>query len=437
VRGRTIYRIVVSYLKMSFRDKTVLFWSVMFPLLLLTFIVFLFAPKPVGEQATVKTVSVMVVPARQTSDLIELAKEYVKYMNLTEFNGQKVFIAEVANVALDVAVEMLRNGSCDVVLYLPEDAVDEMRNFTVVAKVYVLTGTPNIVEEQMNEMLIVNFLHQTGMYLIHGVVDYAVTPIISNSSKIIRVEPRLAESIGILRVVKEVMWNNTKVEVVRVKPKGAEEGDIRPYVIGWMTVSVIFMQYMFSGILGGASSTSRMFEKRYLERIFSTRVSPMEIFVGLLISWIASLTVPTMVCLAWGILVLGAKFTITPLSPEFPVVVLLVLIGAILSISIGLLVGLLVRSTEAASVVANLIVWPSMMLGGFWLPRFMLPEFARVISEIHPLSMLLYSTVDIALYKRPLTAILVPAVTATVVTVVALTLSSILYRRRVTKYLER
>ena len=442
IRLKTIGSLVKYMLKMSIRSKSSLFWNIVFPIILLTFIVMLFAPKPAGQTTlTGKTINVLIYPETRDNDTMFLAEIYMKYMNNLTFDGTRLFEAKIAdeNINLNASLDMLRNKTYDVVLFLPKDAMDAMRyNMTVKAKVYVLKGTPNIVDEQLNELSITNYLRETGYYVLIGNYYYTSQEILSNSSKILQAEPRLYPIIKMLETLTEHSWNNTQIEVIDVKPKGVRsEAEIRPYVIGWMVISIIFMQYMFGGILGGSTTISSFFEKRYLERIFSTKMNPLELFIALIITWIISLSLSSVICLAYGIIGLGARFTLSVFSLETLYVVLLMLVGAVLSISIGFTIGLLVRSTEAAGIIANLIVWPTMMAGGFWVPKFMLPESVRIIAEIHPLSMLMYAITYVSTYGHPITMYIEPIVISVALTITLLFICTQIYLRYVSRFLER
>jgi len=148
-----------------------------------------------------------------------------------------------------------------------------------------------------------------------------------------------------------------------------------------------------------------------------------------------SLTIPTAACLLWGDFTLGAKFTVGLFDVELLYVIILVAAGAILTLSIGVLVGLLVRSAETASIIANIIIWPTMMLGGFWIPKFMLPPYLRIFAELNPLSVLMYAVVNVISYGRGIGEYMTSIAASLAISIALLAASSLIYKKYITKLL--
>ena len=92
-----------------------------------------------------------------------------------------------------------------------------------------------------------------------------------------------------------------------------------------------------------------------------------------------------------AILALVAAMTVSIVAfdvvfPEnilFFVVVFLLAAGAIFSV--GLLVGAIARTTSSGSAIGMAIYFPLLFLGGVWIPRQVMPDGLRLVSDLTPL----------------------------------------------------
>ncbi|GEM_PF-3433809 len=436
MRSRAVKAVLVKELKIALRSKVFLFWNIVFPIVLLTFMVLLFAPKP-GAQRSYETINVAIVPEVRSDELLKHYEEYKKYMNNFTVDGGNLIKAVLFNGTVDEALLTLRNGSYNAVVVIPEDAPKAFeQNMTIKARIYVLTGTPDPTTEQLAKTLLTSFFREAGVYVSLGMFYATSEKILEKGEVLVAADPEMGEVLAMLTKLKESAWNNTDIEVLEVKPRMIEEtAEIRPYVIGWMTISIIFIEYMWCGILGASRSIADEFEKKHVERILTTNASPWELYLGYMLANLISLTIPTAACLLWGDFTLGAKFTVGLFDVELLYVIILVAAGAILTLSIGVLVGLLVRSAETASIIANIIIWPTMMLGGFWIPKFMLPPYLRIFAELNPLSVLMYAVVNVISYGRGIGEYMTSIAASLAISIALLAASSLIYKKYITKLL--
>jgi ABC-2 type transport system permease protein len=72
-----------------------------------------------------------------------------------------------------------------------------------------------------------------------------------------------------------------------------------------------------------------------------------------------------------------------------------VICGTLAFMSIGLLVGALARTQQAASSIANLIILPMAFLGGAFIPLDFAPSWMRQVSYLMPLRYLVTGTQDV------------------------------------------
>ncbi|RLE70130.1 MAG: hypothetical protein DRJ37_06960, partial [Thermoprotei archaeon] len=230
--------------------------------------------------------------------------------------------------------------------------------------------------------------------------------------------------------------SSPNIEMVDVAP-GEEEVDVRSRVIGWMTLSVMFMNFMFGGILGGASAITSEIRRGFLHRLLSTRLKPSEYFMGMTVSWIALLTLAATPVAVLGFLAYGGSLAVEIMSVEMLFILFLILVVEILTFSLGILIGIFAKSPETASLIANLIVWATMIGGGFWIPKFMLPSFLRTFADVNILSVLFYAVTEIAVYGRSIGDYLIPTIVAIVVSLILFLAASVAYLRYLPRLLEK
>ncbi|RLE95892.1 MAG: hypothetical protein DRJ55_00930 [Thermoprotei archaeon] len=414
--------VIVRDLKLVFRSKATLFWTFMFPLILLTGYVALFVPSPSGTSSSPVEIKVALVPQNWTKELVQAANETLKYMT-TPWNtsGMKIVVNASLAKNLDLALEKLRKGELDAVILLPEDYYSDAG---LHVKIYVLSGTPDRVKEEFVSSFLYSFFAEGAMAMSMGRLYAAL-------NMTMRICPQAAP---IAEPALTSAWSEPRVELERVT--SGREGEIRSRIIGWMTLSVVFMNFMFGGVLGGASSITEEIRRGFIHRLLSTRLRPSEYFVGMSISWIITLTVAITPVLALGFLVYGGTLAISPFSAEILGVIAIILVAEVLAFSLGIIVGLLARSSDAASVIANIIIWATMMGGGFWIPKFMLPDFLKAFADVNPFSVLFYGLTEIAVYGKSVGAYLLPLSAAVAASLGLYAVASTLYLKYLPKLLE-
>ncbi len=99
-------------------------------------------------------------------------------------------------------------------------------------------------------------------------------------------------------------------------------------------------------------------------------------------------------------LVVGRWFFGLDLSGPWWFAFPLVLVGTLAFLSIGLLVGAVARTVDAASTLANLVVVPMAFLSGAFIPLESAPGWMRAVSQVMPLTHLLEALKDVMVRDR-------------------------------------
>jgi len=412
--------VVARDLRLLFRERSTLLFSVVFPILMLIFLASTFAP---SEQPRVGSVNISVAVVPENASALSYAEEVAKYLrNSSSPAGLSLKVTATVESNLTDALARLRRGDLDAVVAVPADA--ERGNFTV----YILRGTPDPTREQLVASYLYSFFDIGAKYealaLLTGFVN-------STASAIPSLRPAASSAV-------ERAWRvatSPRVAFESVTP-GEGTATARALTIGWMTLSVIFISFMFGGVVGGARGVVAEVRYGFLQRLLSTRLTPPEYFAGLALGWLASLTLAALPTVALGFGALGGRLAIPLLSWETALVIFLMLVAELLTFSLGVLIGVLTRSPEAASFTANILVLATQILGGFWVPKWMLPESIRAFAEVNPLSILFYGVSEVAVFRRPITAYLAPVAATIVATAALFALASVLYVRMMPRAIE-
>lgn len=430
MRLNVVFLLTKINLKRIFKKPASLFWSIVFPIFMITLTVYVFIPSP--TTTPMKTVKVLLIS--ESPNLVNATKLFVRIMNNITIRGVHVFNATYKNITLNEAINLLRNGTYDAIILIPKDFVDKLRKYELHVEVYYLTGTPNRLSEQLVYYSISNFLYESAKYISISAFLYVIHEIRAYNLTL----PENPEFTYVIYHAEKIAYNNTAIKMHAVMPKKEMNPKlIRRYVAGIMAMAMIFVEFLFIGILGTGLGIVEKFEKRYIERLFSTKLSPWEFFTSLILSTIIEGLFVTVLCLIYAKFGLNAIFAINPLSIEALFIAVLTLSAIILTSSIGIIIGTLFRSSEAVNTIANIIIWPTMFLGGIWIPYWMLPKPIRWFAKSNILSQMLNAIVAIMSYGKPVINYVSTLITSIVASIGLLVIATLLYKRYLTAFLTR
>ena len=137
------------------------------------------------------------------------------------------------------------------------------------------------------------------------------------------------------------------------------------------------------GILGMASLPMVLAgyrEKGVLRRLSTTPVRPVKLLVAQLLLHMAAGIVVIALILGLGTLVFGAELPGSPLP-----FALSALLYVVAELSIGVLIAGLVSTAKGASIVGNILFFPSMFFAGVWTPGDLMPDALRWVRDITPM----------------------------------------------------
>jgi len=217
-----------------------------------------------------------------------------------------------------------------------------------------------------------------------------------------------------------------------------EEEVKREDILGWMTVAMIGVEFLFGGFSAGAAMVVEERERGTLKRLVASPISAWDLFAGKTLSTLAALTLSAVVCVLFGVFAIGARINFDPVSnPEHLLVPALLLVGALFSVGVGLIISIFAKTSKGATGLANALAWPLMFLAGVWFPEYMLPEWLRPLAHFFPLTQIIDAIRGMLVFKRTLAEVAAPTAMAVAATVVVFAVGIAVYKKKMKEAVER
>jgi len=337
---------LLASLRLYFRNRTTLFWSIAFPCIL----IILF-----GAIFSYSTTSY---------DL------YVQNMDVE--NGQ----ATPVSMLLIEALNVTRAFSIK-----PVEASVNATQYAIDNKLSALLVIP---EGFQNETLAANFTH--------GVVSSQLTLIYDQSS---------TTGLTTLSIVRGVVNEfdlqfSSRPHYIVTQPQTIAPG--RFSFIDFFVPGVVGIGAMTLSIFGAVEINTRYRENGILHKIATTPLTRIEWIVSKTIFRILMSFFSMGIIIIVGVLVFGVKVMVDPVSA------LMVAACSMLFSGIGMILSRFVRDADAADSAANAVTFPMMVLSGSFFPLEMMPPFIRSIATVLPLTYVNNGLRDAMIYGNQLSA---------------------------------
>ena len=408
------------------RDPAAMFWIVVFPIFWLALMSALWA----GGSSKPLILKVGVVYEDTGVDKYPLnATLVVDIMGKIEVNGTKVFKIELINSTKD-ALSKLKAGELDAVLVFPENFSKNMTyGFTTRIKVYV--SAADIQKKQIIEAVLSGFIVKFSKHLaltrtqvFYNQTASFIEQFAGNMSSTIL--PLIKESIKGLAVPLEA-------EFSEISPKSIAT---RAGIIGWYTIGMVGVEYLFIGIIGGIVIVVEERERKTLKRLLAAPITPWDLLIGGTLSGLFSELLSTVTCIAFGTLVLGGRIYWNPLNPSHWLLVYIMLLVALMTIGIGLILSIGAKTVKSANILASMVTFPLMFLAGIIIPKWILPNYMRIIADTFPVTVGLDLVRQIAVFNKPVEALALQTVYLTLTTIAIYVAGAYVYKHRLNKFIE-
>ncbi len=360
------------------RSRSGVFFSIMFPLLLLLVFGAVF-----GSQGT-SSYSIFIQNLDETEDgtPTELSEVFIKALNSTEtFSIRNVptNVSDLRSYARDVLGPI---GGNIRVLIIPKGFQDNLLNGTFKVSVEISHGTLETVYEYyapfMNETM--KMALQQGLEQL-GRINMSLP---DRKASLTLILDQSDQSAGIVKSIVLSVANAFNYEligaenVVAFEEEPFTERELR--TIDFYLPGVISAFIMTNGIIGVTTNTTEFKRRGIIKRLSITPLGKIEWILGNVLSQTLLNIMLTAIIIVVGWLVFNVQAIPDAVS------IFLIFIGSVLFSGIGMLLSGLIKDVEAASAVGNAIAFPMMFLSGAYWPIEFMPAYMQSIAKILPLT---------------------------------------------------
>lgn len=180
-------------------------------------------------------------------------------------------------------------------------------------------------------------------------------------------------------------------------PTSSDHFNYVDQVVPGMTVMFVFFVI--------ATMTKRFFEEKktgLLSRIRSTKIKPLHYLVGMWIPFVLTVIAQCVILFAFGHFVYQLKLG------DLSALALIIVSLSIAGTGIGLGLSFIVPGENAAMVITQIISMGGAMVGGLWMPSFLLPQFVQNIGHFTPQYWAQHSLQDVFAHGAHITDVLGP-----------------------------
>ena len=152
---------------------------------------------------------------------------------------------------------------------------------------------------------------------------------------------------------------------------------------------------MTNGIIALTANTTEFKRRGIIKRLSITPLTKMDWILGNVLSQTLLNLMLTAIMIALGWLIFNVRVLPDALS------IILIFLGSVMFSGIGMLLSGLVKDVEAASAIGNAIAFPMMFLSGAYFPLEIMPSYIQTIAKVLPLTYFADGLRYSMLYKYP------------------------------------
>ncbi|MFH1598168.1 MAG: ABC transporter permease [Patescibacteria group bacterium] len=331
-----------ALIKMTFRNKQALFWTLAFP----TMFIVIFG---LFDFEGMASSSIAFIDKANN----EISQQFKSGIEEIEFLTIEPVVDE------EDAKNMLRQGELDFILIIPAE-------FTVPAPT-VLDPTQPGLETTVSKPVEIQIYYDESNITTNQLVLSVFNQFIDGLNKEITQAP----------------------EYFAIQPEAFESKNIN--YIDVIMPGILGMAIMMAAIIGIASEITKYREQRLLKRLTATPLKVRNFLIAEVLSYliIAAIQITLIILVArllYNVQVFGSYFYIYLLS----------FLGTIIFLNLGFSVAGWAKSVNAAESMSNIIAMPMMFLSGVFFAPEMLPSWAYAVTKYLPLSPLIEALRKIA-----------------------------------------
>jgi len=413
MRAVTIFKAVT---KNWMRSRSGLFFSIMFPVLLLLVFGAIFSGTGGSSRSTlfVQNLDVSASDGKPS----DFSKAFIDALNSTEtFDIRDVPIEANASTHARNALGPL--GGNIRILIISKGFHDDLLAGTLKVRIGIIYGTYQYFEPLMNETQ--KIAMQQGLAQLQQLnqslpdTKTSLTVIVDPSDQSAAVIKNIIASIA-NAFNYELIGAENVIQFQEESVTATRFSNVDYYIPG-LTAAFI----MTNGIIALTSNTTEFKRRGIIKRLSITPLTKMDWIVGNVLSQTLLNLMLTAIMIAVGWLIFNVRVIPDALS------IILIFLGSIMFSGIGMTLSGLIKDVEAASAIGNAIAFPMMFLSGTYFPLEFMPSYLQSISRVLPLTYFSEGLRFAMIYKYPEGVYINMAVVA-VLAVVFLVIGSLLTR---------
>jgi ABC-2 type transport system permease protein len=342
-------RLLIVFLKMTFRDKQALFWTLLFPcMFIIIFGLFNFDNPGNAKIAVIDQAN------------SEISQQFVAGLEKIDF----LKIESSDNV--DSSKDLLKNDKLEFVLVIPESFNINLPAANPTKQAPVQAPVPSSIQVYYNEA------NSTTNPVILGIIE---------------------------KFVYETNFAATQTQkLFTLESEGVAAKKIK--YLDMLTPGIMAMAVMSAAIIGISSEIVKYREQKLLKRLTATPLKVRdflmaEVFSYLILAVIQLTLIVLLAHFAYHVKFYGNIFILYGLS----------LIGSLIFLNIGFAIAGVARSVNAAEAMSQVIFMPMMFLSGVFFPVEALPNAVYHVVQFLPLTPLIEALRSVSIYNAPLSDI--------------------------------
>jgi ABC-2 type transport system permease protein len=343
--------------RMFYRDYQMVFWSIMFPVILMTLLGVAFGA--IGEI----TFKIAVIDEDESISS-ELFIDTLKDVEALEVSTH----SEIS----DARTEM-KNGNMDLIIIIPdgfEMALLKTINLTNISS--------DMLPIALSEFPLENLANFTMRANISNAGPINITVLYNDANQ--------EKSFSALAIIEKVSSNVNKQltgtkDIIVIVPEKSTGGDFE--FIDYIAPGILAMSIMQTGIFGMSLFIVSSREKGILKRLQATPVSPGYILTSRILVSLVVVGIQTVILLGIAVFMFNVQIV-----GNLLLLTSMIIMGSIVFIMLGFIISSVSKTTSSAESLSNVISLPMMFLGDVFIPISILPGYIQVISRAMPLTYL-------------------------------------------------
>lgn len=368
-----VFWIFRQYFLRDFRNRFTIFWTLVFPVLLMSIMILIFGNLGEGTGINIRagivdedlgTFSQIVVDVFQ-----EIAAEEESWLELSA----------VEKEGLDAELAKLRQGERHAVLHLKKGFTEDI--YLGVMEQRILPGEVSV---QAKVAIYGKSQSQSSEIAVSALTQVlqAINREISIRSDLIARDELVDLSFAYVEV-------------------GEETGQPFSYV-DYIVPGIMLMAFLSTGISAVVEGITSLRDRGILKRYFATPISTFQYSSGLVLYNLCLALLQVLLIYSFGRFVFGTEINPFKLEP-----LMYLIYSIIVLMGFGLFMAAISRTANAANSLINIVFYPMMFLGGLFFPLTELPLFLQIITAVNPVTYLINGLRDsLGVFVSPTSAFL-------------------------------